>query len=204
MDRRTFLGTLGTSIAVTVAGCIESGSGGDGAGGRGGDGTDPTDTTGAAGSGTTTGATGSTETTDGSRDSATGTAKEPTGTPTAGGQTPTDGSLAVADTTFEVTSSECGGGVDEASVAIDGDTVTVEGTIGGRNGCETARIAEATVRSGTLAVAVETYVPETDEPKGCTQCLVDIRYTATVTVDGGTLDAVVVEHGDERVTETAS
>ena len=204
MDRRTFIGTVGASVAVAVAGCTESGSNGDGTGGR--NGTATTEST--TSDGDTPSTTGATETTNGTKttdvtETADGSGASTTDTATDEGSATEGESLAVVDTSFEVTSNDCGGGVDEATASVDGDTVTVEGTIGGRNGCETARIAETTVKDGTLTVSVETYVPETEEPQGCVECLVDIVYTSTLTVEGGPLDAVVVRHGDEQVAKTA-
>lgn len=205
MDRRTFLGAVGVSLAGAVAGCTESGPDSDAEGGSGRNGTDSTETTPGTDGGETTA--GPAETTDGPSDGSTTGAGTENGTskpePSTDDGPGTDGgSLAVADATFEVTNSGCGGGTNEATVSVDDDTVTVRGTIGGRNGCETARIVDATVEGGTLTVAVETYVPESEGTQGCTQCLVDIGYVATVTVEGGTPDSVAVEHGGERVTET--
>ncbi|MFC5969723.1 hypothetical protein ACFPYI_00115 [Halomarina salina] len=218
MDRRTFIGTVGAGIAATIAGCTDAGSGGDGdGGGDGGDGqtgtdatgtttgtertetpTDPTETT---GSGETTDADGTTD--DTSTESTPDTTAESPGTGTDEGTGTASGSLAVVDTSFEVTSSECGGGVSEATVSVDSDTVSIDGTIGGRNGCDTARIAGTTVESGTLTVSVERYTPESEDPTACVDCLTDIEYTSSVTIEG-TPDTVVVNHGDEQVAKTSA
>lgn len=201
MDRRTFLSTVGSGLAVAVAGCTEPGDGtgtDDGSdpgangtdGGPGTDGTTDAPTTDAPG--TTDGTDDDGTTTDSAMDDSS------TGDPTDDGTA--TGDLAVADTAFEVTSNRCGGASEEATVTVDGETVTVDGLIRGSDGCHTARLAGTTVDGGTLTVGVESYVPESEADEVCQQCLVDIEYTATVTTTGGPPDSVVVEHGDEQVT----
>ncbi|MFD1515611.1 hypothetical protein [Halomarina rubra] len=198
MQRRTFLGTLGAGLAVAVAGCTESGSS---------DGDDPAGGTGENGTDTTAPTTGTpAETTENS----TRTPREPS-TETempATGTEPTEGSSAgtpsVADASLEVTNEGCGGGPQEATVTVDGDTVTVDGVLRGSDGCHTARLAGTSVDGGTLTVSVESYVPESEQGKACIDCIVDIEYTATVTLAAGSPETVVVEHGDERITEAGA
>jgi hypothetical protein len=201
MDRRTFLSTVGSGLAVAVAGCTESGDGagtddGSDPGANGTDGGPGTDETTAAP--TTTDAPGTTDGTDDGTTTDTATDDPSTEQPTDDGTA--TGDLAVADTAFEVTSNRCGGASEEATVTVDGETVTVDGLIRGSDGCHTARLAGTSVDGGTLTVGVESYVPESEADEVCQQCLVDIEYTASVTTTGGPPDSVVVEHGDERVT----
>jgi len=197
MDRRTFLSTVGggLTVAVAAAGCTESG---DGAGTDDGSDPDANDTDGGPGTDGTTDAPG---TTDGTDDGT--TTESPTNDTSTEGSTDdgtATGDLAVADTAFEVRSNRCGRSQEEATVTVNGETVTVDGLIQGSDGCHTARLAGTSVDGGTLTVGVESYVPESEKDQVCQQCLVDIEYTATVTTTGGPPDSVVVEHGDERVT----
>ncbi|MWG33096.1 hypothetical protein [Halomarina oriensis] len=200
MDRRTLLSTVGTGIAVAVAGCMESGGDGDGAGSGGAGTADPTDTdspttTEHADDGVTEEGTTGNGTTDGSTDGTeNGGTTDDVGTPE------DSGAVAVADTAFEVTSNQCGGSQQSATVSADGSTVTVEGVARGSDACHTARLAGTSVDGGTLTVSVESYVPESEADEMCQQCLVDIEYTATVTTSGGAPESVVVMHGDEQVT----
>ncbi|MBV0924218.1 hypothetical protein KTS45_08385 [Halomicroarcula limicola] len=105
----------------------------------------------------------------------------------------------MTDTTFTVTDVSSGTQRDEASVAFGGDTVTVEGTIWGANGCKTGRLlgAEYDAAADELTVTVGTKDRE-DAGDGCTQAIVEIRYRATATFEGGLPGTVVVthDHGD--------
>ncbi|MBX0295441.1 hypothetical protein EGH23_11175 [Halomicroarcula sp. F27] len=105
----------------------------------------------------------------------------------------------MTDSTFTVTDVSSGTQRDEASVAFDGDTVTVEGTIWGANGCKTGELlsADYDAEAGELTVVVGTKDRE-DAGGGCTQAIVEVRYRATATFEGGLPDAVVVthDHGD--------
>jgi hypothetical protein len=120
-------------------------------------------------------------------------------TPTA---TPTPSTPAIVDRSFEVTGRECGAGEAGATPTLDAPRLAVEGTAVGSNGCETARLGEATYDPGTdtLTVVVEVYEP--DDADACTQCLTDIDYRLTVRFEGGTPGSVRVVHGSEVVAET--
>ncbi|MFC6975159.1 hypothetical protein ACFQL1_11640 [Halomicroarcula sp. GCM10025709] len=98
---------------------------------------------------------------------------------------------------------------DTASVSNDASTVTVTGTIWGRNGCRTAQLSSATYdqETGELTVAVET-VDRTDETAvACTQAIVEIRYRVVVSMSRGLPETVVVTHdrgdGPQEVTRTS-
>jgi hypothetical protein len=89
---------------------------------------------------------------------------------------------------------------DRASVSREGTTVTVEGTIGGSDGCQTAALAAATYDAGAdeLRVDVKT---EKRKSGACVQCLVEIDYVADFSFEGGLPGSVVVSHEGEVVTE---
>lgn len=96
------------------------------------------------------------------------------------------------DPTFEILGVGPGQAENSAEVSFD-DGVTVEGTIGGRNGCYTARLAEAATADGTLRVLVEAY-EDRAEDEACTDALVDVEYRARFRFDGAAPSRVVVEH----------
>ncbi|WP_245180820.1 hypothetical protein [Haloarcula amylovorans] len=121
------------------------------------------------------------------------------GTPT---DTPTDApdpDPRMTDSTFTVTASGSGTQKDAASVDFDGDTVAVEGTIWGANGCKTGKLlgTDYDAEADELTVAVGTKDRE-DAGDMCTQAIVEIEYRATVTFDHGLPATVVVthDHGD--------
>lgn len=138
----------------------------------------------------------------GSTDTATPTeppTATPTGTPT---PTPTPDTPRVVDRSFEVTGRECGTGEEGADVTLDASRIDVDGTAAGSNGCETARLGEASYDPDpdTLFVVVRVYQP--DDAGACTQCLTDIDYRLGVRFEGGTPGNVRVVHDSEVVTET--
>lgn len=108
----------------------------------------------------------------------------------------------VESRTFEVIDSACGEGRNEATVRRDGGRVIVEGVIGGRNSCYTARLQSVSYEGEELRVEVEAYQP--DEMAACAQCLVDIEYEATIAFDGGSPDTVIVTHNGELVTSQSA
>ena len=133
--------------------------------------------------------------------SATGT-DTATGTPT---PTPApDPRLTGSD--FEVTSTAGGTQADSAAVTVDGTDIVVEGTIWGRNGCQTAELDSVNYSDDTLTVAVAT-TQRGDAGDACTQGIVEIEYTATVAFENGLPGTVVVTHdygdGPETVTTTS-
>ena len=131
------------------------------------------------------------------------------GTPAAT-DTPTQ-TVSMIDSEFTVDGTGSGQQTDDATVSVDGGTVTVEGTIWGADGCTTAELAgadyDAAADELTVAVATTDREPTGTEAIACTQAIVEIAYTATVTFDSGLPGTVVVTHdhgdGPEAVT-TAS
>jgi len=115
----------------------------------------------------------------------------------------------MTDSTFTVLRTESGTETDDATVSFDGATVTVEGTIWGRDGCKTAELASADYdgEADELTVAVATTNRE-NAGDVCTQALVEIGYRATVEFDSGVPASVVVTHnrgdGPEQVASTAN
>lgn len=105
----------------------------------------------------------------------------------------------IRETRFEVRDVGESDRDESASVAFEGDTITVAGTITGNNGCYTARLADARIEDGELVVAVESY-EDADEDEMCTQALVAIEYDAVVEIDGELPGSVRVEHDGEHVT----
>lgn len=124
-----------------------------------------------------------------------GDSTEPTDTAT---PIPTDPPVAQ----FEVTNRGCGRGHESASVTFGAGEVSIEGTIGGRDTCDTAELDGVSLTDARLDVAVVTISEESDDgTSACGQCLTDIDYTATI--DVSTLpDTVVVTHNGETVTES--
>lgn len=175
MKRRTTLRLAGVGLAG-LAGCL---SGGDGS------------------------APGGTETAVPTESPTATPTESPTPTPTeTSTPTPTDGAPRIVDRSFEVTGRECGTGEESADVTLDAPRIDVEGTAIGSNGCETARLGEASYDpdADTLTVVVEVYRP--DDADACTQCLTDIDYRLGVRFEGGTPGNVRVVHGSTVVTET--
>lgn len=128
----------------------------------------------------------------------------PTETPTAS-PTPADGDSPTPsrpDASFEVLRVESGQGENSASVSF-GDDVTVEGTIGGRNGCYTARLADTNLSDGTFTVVVEAY-EDREEDEMCTESLVDVDYEAAFSFEGSLPARVVVEHESLGETRTVA
>ena len=82
----------------------------------------------------------------------------------------------------------------DAEFKEDEDTVLIRGTAVGADGCATARLAEAYVEDGSLNVDVETVGTGGEM---CTQSLVAIRYTASLTFDDGIPNEVSVSHDGE-------
>lgn len=131
--------------------------------------------------------------------------ESPTATPietSTSASTPTSGTPRVVDRSFEVTGRECGTGEEGAEVTLDAPRIDVEGTAAGSNGCETARLGEASYDpdADTLTIVVEVYQP--DDTGACTQCLTDIDYRLRVRFEGGTPGSVRVVHDSTVVTET--
>jgi hypothetical protein len=123
-----------------------------------------------------------------------------------GGGTPAEPT--VTDTEFAVLGRTSGSQTDDATVTFDDATVTVEGTIWGSDGCQTAVLdsADYDAAADELTVAVAEATRE-DAGDACTQAIVETEYRARVAFDGGFPGTVVVTHdhgdGPQQVT-TAS
>ncbi len=169
MHRRQVL-ALGAALGLSgLAGCLEGGAGAD-----------PTGTEGSDAETSTTAAPeeGSTDPPPTTRSA------EPPGT--------------VRDVSFEIMGRE-GSGEEGATVSAEPGTVTVAGTIIGKNGCSTARLDAVQVTDDRMTVAVASK-EEAPPNGGCSAALVYLEYLAKIQIDGGLPDAVGVEHDGEQVT----
>lgn len=99
-----------------------------------------------------------------------------------------------SETTFRVTDRACGSGANRATVAQAEGVVSIDGVIGGRDTCDTAQLAEATLHQGELTVVVEVHAEEHTGTVACAQCLTDISYEFSATVGEGGPDRVRVVH----------
>ncbi|MFC7075264.1 hypothetical protein [Haloarcula halophila] len=121
----------------------------------------------------------------------------------------TDRSVVVETVDFAVLGRIDGQQRDTATVSTDDSTVSVTGTIWGRNGCRTAALSGATYDqgSGELTVAVETADRTAETDVACTQAIAEIEYRAVVSLSHGLPDTVVVTHdhgdGPQEVTRTS-
>jgi hypothetical protein len=70
-----------------------------------------------------------------------------------------------------------------ASISVDGQDVIIEGCIVGKDGCQEAVLDSVAYEADELTVRVATEKREGAE--ACTQQLVDLAYTATVTFENG-------------------
>ncbi|WP_324665131.1 hypothetical protein [Haloarcula sediminis] len=126
-----------------------------------------------------------------------------TGTPTP--TPPPDPTL--TDVTFTVSGRRSGTETDSATVSADGGSVVVEGTIWGSDGCQTAELPRVNYDGAAdgLTVPVET-AGRADAGDSCTQAIVEIAYTATITFENGPPGTVVVTHdrGDGPATITTT
>jgi len=147
-----------------------------------------------------------TESDDGSVTPSDTSTESPTETPEDGSSTTPDG---VADESLTVTDSGCGDGeqIDDASVAFDeaNETVTVTGTVWGNDACYTAVLSGVSLDGGSLTVVVGSE-SDADADEVCAECISEIGYEVTVTLDGGLPDevAVVHEHGGEQTRVTSA
>jgi hypothetical protein len=121
------------------------------------------------------------------------TGEEPTGDPTTE-PTDTPAGRTFEDTAFEVTNVECGSDYGHHDVTKSGDTVTVEGVLEGRDGCYTAELARGEYSSDEDTLFVEVESSRGDDGDMCTQCIVEVHYTATFEFDDGTPNRVEVDH----------
>jgi hypothetical protein len=168
MNRRALLSGLTTSLAV-LSGCLESGSSG---------GTD-----------------GSDGGTDGSGDDTSPTASPPDSPTESPPDSPTAGGTRLVEQSLTVDSVQCGNSFGETDVTIEGRTVTVDGTIDGKDSCYSARLGtvEYDESEDELRVTVES-VSDADPDEVCQTCIVEIDYAARFEFEGGTPETVSVEH----------
>lgn len=104
--------------------------------------------------------------------------------------------------TFEVLDRRCGSGEHAATVGFDWEVVAVDGVIGGRDTCDTARLASADLAGDVLTVVVDVVEESHTETAACAQCLTDIEYafTATFTDEGPTSVRIVHRSADGETT----
>jgi hypothetical protein len=110
----------------------------------------------------------------------------------------------LADQSFEVTTVDCGTTGNSAEATVEGDQVVVTGITDAPDPCHSARLAEAETgcSDGALRVAVETFVPQENEDKVCTQCIAEVVYEARFTFEGTLPRRLVVRHDGERIAES--
>jgi len=101
----------------------------------------------------------------------------------------------LTDATFTVVGRQSGTQSDSASVSVDGESVVVEGSIWGRDGCQTAELRSVNYdhTASELTIAIGT-TERTDAGDSCTQAVVEIDYTAMISVENGSPTTVVVTH----------
>lgn len=126
----------------------------------------------------------------------------PTPEPTDSGDHP----VTPAETSFQVLDRSCGQGGNAATVSFGEGSVTVEGTIGGRDTCDTAELASASLHLDVLEVVVAVVEEDPDATVACAQCLTDIEYVfrAADLGDGPARVRVVHETADGRETVTVA
>lgn len=112
--------------------------------------------------------------------------------------TTTDADTMIRDTSFEVQDISQTSQDETSSVSVDGTTVTVTGTIWGRNGCYTARLDDARFTDSTLVVAIESY-EDADEDEACTEANVYVDYEATIELETDPPGEIVVTHNGDRI-----
>lgn len=183
MNRRTLLSTNAAAASTLLGGCFDRGST---------DGTTPTEGTDDRPASTPTGdPDGGTPT----GDSDDGAGTEDPGTPT-GTDEGTPGEPRLVEKDMEIKSVDCGSGEDHWEVDVTDGVVTVDGAIGGNDGCYSARIdtAEYDGDEDVLRTVIESYDDSRDGETGCMECIVDIYYQATFTFEGGEPGEVDVQH----------
>jgi hypothetical protein len=121
--------------------------------------------------------------------------------------TPTPPPL-LTDSEFTVLTNQGGTQTDNARVSVDASTVTVDGSIWGHNGCQTATLGSANHNRETNELTVDVATTrEEGAGDACTEGIVEIGYRATLTFENGLPSRVVVTHsrGDttEEVTATS-
>lgn len=107
---------------------------------------------------------------------------------------PTRSPTPIGDPTFSVTNRSCGSGATAATVSFGDDAVNVDGTIGGRDSCDTALLDGVEWSDDTLTIRVKVAREKTTETRACAQCLTDIEYSVSVPLAGQPPSSVKVIH----------
>lgn len=117
-----------------------------------------------------------------------------------------DRAVTPAEIAFEVTDRRCGNSENAASVTFGEDTVRIDGVIGGRDTCDTARLVSAGLHHDVLTVVVEVVEESHTATAACGQCLTDIAYefTASGLRDGPARVRVVHRTADGEQTVTVA
>lgn len=128
-----------------------------------------------------------------------GSAPTETPEPTNSGDHP----ITPTETSFDVLDRACGNGDNRATVTFGEDSVSVDGVIGGRDTCDTARLASAGLHLDVLTVVVEVVREPHTATVACAQCLTDIEYAFSASgLRGGPARVRVVHRtadGEETV-----
>jgi hypothetical protein len=109
----------------------------------------------------------------------------------------------IEDAAFRVEESGGGSGTKEradAEFEDDKRRILLTGTVFVKDGCATARLANATVEEGSLDVNIEKV---SDGSEVCTEALVAMRYEATFLFDGEIPNEVSVSHDGQGVMSAA-
>lgn len=211
MKRRAVLRAASTTLAATaLAGCVSDGSGTQGqggsqttrAGGQDADGQRQQTQSGGGSTGSETDSPTTTACGDTHTETDADTTASPTTTDGDEGRdedtptpTPEGAATGIADTSLTVQNNACGTTRSLASVSFGDDVVSVTGTISGSDTCRTATLADATLDADTgelrLTVGTENRCAENELGAAC---IVEIDYEASVTLEGGLPERVVVVH----------
>jgi hypothetical protein len=121
-----------------------------------------------------------------------------------GNETASVGGVSVVGRDFEVL--ESGGGTqgDDVSVGFDSErrTVTVEGTVSGRNSCYTAELQDVGYEAESGVLEVEVVTEDTGgENEACMSVITEIEYRLVVEFEGGLPSRTAVVHDGETVVE---
>lgn len=108
--------------------------------------------------------------------------------------------MTVEKSSFEVVSKNSGTGEQSAIIDANGKTIHIEGVITGRNSCYTADLRDVTSEGEDLRIHVESS-DASNEGEVCTGALVDIEYTAEITLSDVPATTIVEHNGDEIVRE---
>lgn len=116
-----------------------------------------------------------------------------TGTSSSTGTSLSNGASEPSRRSFTVLSRTCGNETNTAAVRID-TTVSVEGTVTGRDSCQTAHLESVVATEDRLEVVIETTQERSSGSVSCQQCLTEIQYRASFEFDTRPPDRVIVVH----------